>query len=162
MTRISALSEMEAGAALFASAISAARSIRYCSTGAMLGYGFAVPCAHTGAGNRAAMVIPTTVIFMVRLSRVTVVYDYPVQPVSGRPCAVPPCQGAESAVPSDHLATGMTKTVIREVGESLTTAGECSTFAPREAADMCGMKTMTWGCQGPFTSPPRYPSFDSM
>jgi hypothetical protein len=35
-TITSALSEMDAGAALFAKAISALRSIRYCSTGAMV------------------------------------------------------------------------------------------------------------------------------
>src|SRR5579864_2123633 len=44
-TRISASRDIDGGAAVRAIAISASRSIRYCSIGAMLGYGDWVPCA---------------------------------------------------------------------------------------------------------------------
>src|SRR5512146_3200547 len=53
-TRISASRDIDAGAAVRASAISASRSIWYCAIGAMVGYGdglagACVPCAWTGA-----------------------------------------------------------------------------------------------------------------
>src|SRR5258708_11955914 len=44
-TKISASRDIDGGAAVRASAISASRSIRYCAIGAMLGYGDLVSCA---------------------------------------------------------------------------------------------------------------------
>src|SRR5215475_7014464 len=44
-TKTSASRDIEGGAAVRASAISASRFIRYCSIGAMLGYGELVSCA---------------------------------------------------------------------------------------------------------------------
>ncbi len=54
MTITSASFEMESGAALRAKAISASRSIMYCSTGAIFGYGSFAACARNCAAPLSA------------------------------------------------------------------------------------------------------------
>src|SRR6516165_10130676 len=77
-TMTSAPSEMELGAALRASAISAVRSIRYCSIGAMVGYGivasraiawYAVPST-TSSAKLLIAIAPTfffRIVFLLRM-----------------------------------------------------------------------------------------------
>jgi hypothetical protein len=63
---ISASRDIDAGAAVRASAISASRSIRYCAIGAMLGYGDLVSCAFVSSAwiSHAAPNPATNITFL--------------------------------------------------------------------------------------------------
>lgn len=72
------------------------------------------------------------------------------------------CSSIEAAEPSDHLGTGITKTVCRS-GASLNamTTGEPGKPAPQLAGSMSGTKNIRCGRQCPSRSL-KYPSLDSM
>ena len=58
----------------------------------------------------------------------------------------------ESEVPSDHVATGTIKTVIRSGPSSSARIGEPGRFAPQAAASPGGRKNIRCGCQRPSRS----------
>src|SRR6516225_837372 len=82
--------EMASGAALRARAISASRSIKYCSTGAMVGYGCLASCPGAGLGipraaaktNALSKILRTWFRVITFLRNFLILYPFTLRPSS--------------------------------------------------------------------------------